>query len=133
MRGLVGYVETRNATEFLLVGLHWSIPGYDSSAWPRSRRRRFTVVRNRRPFDRLEALSLPTQFPQYWDRRTRWATHGAPSDVNAHPHLGGDGTLALVIGIIENFQAIKQRLQREATSFNTATDSEAIASLIDSV
>ena len=56
-----------------------------------------------------------------------------PSDVNAHPHLGGNGTLAVVHnGVIENFQAIKQRLQKEGYQFQSATDTEVIAHLLDS-
>jgi glucosamine--fructose-6-phosphate aminotransferase (isomerizing) len=136
MCGIVGYVGTRNATEFLLVGLHrLEYRGYDSSGVavinPSGE---FAVVKTAGRIDRLEAL-LATQpiFGHVGIGHTRWATHGAPTDSNAHPHIGGNGTLALVHnGVIENFQAIKQRLQGEGYVFQSATDSEIIAHLIDS-
>jgi glutamine---fructose-6-phosphate transaminase (isomerizing) len=136
MCGIVGYVGTRNATEFLLVGLHrLEYRGYDSSGVATiSPNSEFDVAKTAGRIDRLEAL-LATQpvFGHVGIGHTRWATHGAPSDVNAHPHLGGNAALALVHnGVIENFHAIKQRLQTEGYVFQSATDSEVIAHLIDS-
>src|SRR5262249_45356759 len=64
---------------------------------------------------------------------TRWATHGAPNDVNAHPHIGGQQVLALAHnGVIENFRALKEQLESEGYIFRTATDTEVIAHLIAS-
>jgi glucosamine--fructose-6-phosphate aminotransferase (isomerizing) len=64
---------------------------------------------------------------------TRWATHGPPTDENAHPHLGGDGAVAIVHnGVIENFQVLKDRLVAEGYQFRSQTDTEVIAHLIDS-
>src|SRR5699024_9531613 len=63
---------------------------------------------------------------------TRWATHGAPSDVNSHPHLSGDGAVAVVHnGIIENYQQIKEELLAKGYVFHSETDSETVAHLLD--
>jgi glutamine---fructose-6-phosphate transaminase (isomerizing) len=62
---------------------------------------------------------------------TRWATHGAPTEANAHPHLSEDGRIALVHnGIVENYQTIKAFLTREGFSFHSDTDTEVLANLI---
>jgi glutamine---fructose-6-phosphate transaminase (isomerizing) len=136
MCGIVGYVGGRNATEFLLVGLHrLEYRGYDSSGVAAiTPAGELVVVKTAGRIDRLESL-LATRpiLGHVGIGHTRWATHGAPSDINAHPHIGGNGALALVHnGVIENFQAIKQRLQSEGYVFQSATDSEVIAHLIDS-
>ena len=63
---------------------------------------------------------------------TRWATHGGPTDANAHPHRGGeDGKLALIHnGIIENFHALKSGLQADGVAFLSETDTEVVAHLL---
>ncbi len=63
---------------------------------------------------------------------TRWATHGVPSDVNSHPHLNMDETIAVVHnGIIENYMEIKEWLVSEGVKFKSETDTEVIAHLVD--
>ncbi len=136
MCGIVGYVGPREAAEFLLVGLHrLEYRGYDSAGVATiTPEGQFAIVKSAGRIDRLEARLAENPAPgRIGIGHTRWATHGAPSDVNSHPHLGGNGTLALAHnGVIENFQPLKQRLEREGYTFQSATDSEVIAHLIDS-
>jgi glutamine---fructose-6-phosphate transaminase (isomerizing) len=136
MCGIVGYIGPREAAEFLLVGLHrLEYRGYDSAGVATvTPEGRFAVVKAVGRIDRLEAALAKTPAPgRVGIGHTRWATHGAPSDVNSHPHLGDNGTLALVHnGVIENFRPLKQRLEQEGYTFLSETDTEVIAHLIDS-
>ena len=136
MCGIVGYIGPREAVEFLIAGLRrLEYRGYDSSGVATiTPKGQFAVDKTAGRIERLEALLAKQPAPgQIGIGHTRWATHGAPNDVNAHPHLGGDGTLAVVHnGVIENFRSIKQRLQSEGYRFQSETDSEVIAHLIDS-
>jgi glucosamine--fructose-6-phosphate aminotransferase (isomerizing) len=136
MCGIVGYIGSRDAVEFLVAGLHrLEYRGYDSSGVATiSPDGEMTVVKSAGRIDRLDGLLAKTPAPgRIGIGHTRWATHGAPSDVNAHPHIGGNGALAVVHnGVIENFQPIKQRLKGEGYEFQSATDSEVIAHLVDS-
>jgi glucosamine--fructose-6-phosphate aminotransferase (isomerizing) len=136
MCGIVGYVGPREAVDFLVVGLHrLEYRGYDSSGvaivTPKGE---LTVVKSVGRIERLEERLLNQPAPgQTGIGHTRWATHGAPNDINSHPHVGGNNTLAVVHnGVIENFRAIKQRLENEGYTFQSETDSEVIAHLIDS-
>ncbi len=136
MCGIVGYIGPREAAEYLVTGLHrLEYRGYDSAGVATiAPQGRFTLLKTVGRISRLEELLANSSAPgTVGIGHTRWATHGNPSDINAHPHFGGDGALAVVHnGVIENFRAIKQRLETEGYVFQSATDSEVIAHLIDS-
>jgi glucosamine--fructose-6-phosphate aminotransferase (isomerizing) len=136
MCGIVGYVGPREAAEFLVGGLRrLEYRGYDSSGvatiGPAGG---LTVVKSAGRIERLEGMLAEAPAAGLIGiGHTRWATHGAPSDENAHPHLGGDAVLAVVHnGVIENFEPLKQRLQNEGYVFRSATDTEVVAHLIAS-
>ncbi|OHB66724.1 MAG: glutamine--fructose-6-phosphate aminotransferase [Planctomycetes bacterium RBG_13_63_9] len=136
MCGIVGYVGPRQASEFLIGGLRrLEYRGYDSSGVATVCPEDGLVVRKMSGrIERLEGrLRQSPARGGVGIGHTRWATHGAPTDENAHPHIGGDGALAVVHnGVIENFHLLKQRLEAEGYQFLSATDSEVIAHLIDS-
>ncbi|MEE9601689.1 MAG: class II glutamine amidotransferase, partial [Thermoguttaceae bacterium] len=136
MCGIVGYVGSRNAVDFLVGGLRrLEYRGYDSSGVASiTPHDDLVVVKGAGRIDGLEARLNDTPAPGCVGiGHTRWATHGEANDVNAHPHIGGHKSLALVHnGVIENFQAIKRRLVEEGYQFASDTDSEVIAQLIDS-
>jgi glucosamine--fructose-6-phosphate aminotransferase (isomerizing) len=136
MCGIVGYVGPRQACDFLLGGLRrLEYRGYDSAGVATiTPEAELTVVKTSGRIERLESRLADTPaVGRIGIGHTRWATHGAPSDQNAHPHTGGDDLLAVVHnGVIENFQPLRQRLEREGYRFQSATDTEVIAHLIDS-
>jgi len=135
MCGIVGYVGRRQATDFLIEGLRrLEYRGYDSSGIAvlpddGSLLLRKTAGR----IDDLAAILAASPAPgAVGIGHTRWATHGPATDENAHPHTGGDAVLAVVHnGVIENFRVLKQRLEQEGYHFQSATDSEVIAHLIE--
>jgi glucosamine--fructose-6-phosphate aminotransferase (isomerizing) len=132
MCGIVGYVGPNSSMDVLLSGLsRLEYRGYDSAgvavigadAQLRTRKHagKLKVL-----LDELEAS--PIVDGQTGIGHTRWATHGGPTDGNAHPHLGDDGKLALIHnGIIENFAALKQELLTAGETFTSDTDSEVAA------
>jgi glucosamine--fructose-6-phosphate aminotransferase (isomerizing) len=136
MCGIVGYVGSNEAIDYLVTGLRrLEYRGYDSSGVALiTPERRLTVFKSAGRIDRLEAkLHAAPAIGHTGIGHTRWATHGVPSDVNAHPHLGGDGEVALVHnGVIENFRSIKRRLVEEGFTFESATDTEVVAHLVAS-
>jgi len=136
MCGIVGYIGNHEAAEFLVSGLRrLEYRGYDSSGVATiTPRGGLTVAKTAGRIEQLEAkLADQPASGRVGVGHTRWATHGVPTDENAHPHLGGDGDLAVVHnGVIENFEAIKRRLESEGYRFRSATDSEVIAHLIHS-
>jgi len=134
MCGIVGYVGRRDAAEYLMGGLRrLEYRGYDSSgivtAAPDAS---LAIVKAAGRIDRLAArMNEAPVAGTTGVGHTRWATHGAATDANAHPHLGGEGVLAVVHnGVIENYQSLKQRLESQGYVFRSATDSEVIAHLI---
>jgi glucosamine--fructose-6-phosphate aminotransferase (isomerizing) len=133
MCGIVGYVGPRIAAEFLIEGLRrLEYRGYDSAGLATLDGGRLHLTKTAGRIDNLSALLTDTPMPGGLGiGHTRWATHGPPTDENAHPHTGGAGVLAIVHnGVIENYQALKRTLQSEGYSFRSATDSEVIAHLI---
>jgi len=133
MCGIVGYVGPEQAVDFLLAGLRrLEYRGYDSAGVVTLERGQLSVIKTAGRVDDLATL-LKKKNPRgaIGLGHTRWATHGPATDENAHPHIGGDGVLALVHnGVIENFRPLKERLIEKGYSFRSATDSEVIAHLI---
>jgi len=134
MCGIVGYVGHRPAVDFLLQGLHrLEYRGYDSSGVVTiGQDGQLCVRKTAGRIDNLEAkLAESPAEGQIGVGHTRWATHGAPTDENAHPHFGGAQVLALVHnGVIENYRTLKTRLEEQGYVFRSATDSEIVAHLI---
>src|SRR6059058_5576654 len=134
MCGIVGYVGPREAAPVLVEGLgRLEYRGYDSAG---------VAVLNgggletRKLAGRIAGLrGLLAETPVHGScgiGHTRWATHGAPTERNAHPHTDCDGTLALVHnGIIENADVLRTRLERAGHRFTTETDTETLAHLIE--
>ena len=131
MCGIVGYVGSNEAIDYLVTGLRrLEYRGYDSAGVALlTSERHLTVVKSAGRIDRLETkLRTAATIGRTGIGHTRWATHGAPSDANAHPHLGGDGEVAVVHnGVIENFRSLKRRLIEEGYAFHSGTDTEVIA------
>jgi glucosamine--fructose-6-phosphate aminotransferase (isomerizing) len=133
MCGIVGYVGPRGSQEVLLGGLgRLEYRGYDSAGvaiisndlQARKRSGKLQTLRD-------ELVANPLDDGHTGIGHTRWATHGAPNDVNAHPHLADDGKLALIHnGIIENFAELKAELVAEGVEFTSETDSEVAAHMV---
>jgi glucosamine--fructose-6-phosphate aminotransferase (isomerizing) len=134
MCGIVGYVGHRTAADFLLDGLRrLEYRGYDSAGVATlDGDRQFHVVKAVGRIDALAERMAARPVPGGLGiGHTRWATHGPPSEVNAHPHFGGNRVLALAHnGVIENYQALKERLIADGYQFVSATDTEVVAHLV---
>ncbi|HWA99499.1 MAG TPA: glutamine--fructose-6-phosphate transaminase (isomerizing) [Pirellulales bacterium] len=134
MCGIVGYVGFESCQDFLLQGLRrLEYRGYDSSGIATiDADGRFHVVKAAGRIDRLSHRLASTPTPgTIGIAHTRWATHGAATDENAHPHLGGNSVVAIVHnGVIENYRPLKEALEAQGYRFRSATDTEVIAHLI---
>jgi len=133
MCGIVGYVGNRDCLDILMDGLkRLEYRGYDSAGIALINGKGISIRKNAGKISALEE-SLKTAPPagQTGIAHTRWATHGGPTTINAHPHQDEKGELALVHnGIIENYRALKSKLQTEGHVFTTDTDTEVLAHLI---
>jgi glutamine---fructose-6-phosphate transaminase (isomerizing) len=134
--GIVGYAGRERCVEVLMEGLgHLEYRGYDSAGLALQREGRIEQIREVGQLKNL-TRTLAGRNGDFSRVRTgvghtRWATHGRPSEENAHPHLGGDGTVAVVHnGIIENFAELKEELQGRGFVFRSETDTEVMAHLI---
>src|SRR5262245_19328104 len=129
MCGIVGYIGRRDAVPLLLDGLRrLEYRGYDSAGLCTVKDRSLRVRKCVGRVARLtELLSQKPVTGSLGISHTRWATHGLPSDANAHPHRDRSGKLALVHnGIIENYAALRQKLLRQAHKFVSQTDTEVL-------
>jgi glucosamine--fructose-6-phosphate aminotransferase (isomerizing) len=134
MCGIVGYVGPREATPVLLEGLRrLEYRGYDSAGVAVLNAGNLVMRKTVGRLARLEEkLAADPVAGSTGIGHTRWATHGRPSDVNAHPHLDCSGSLAIVHnGIIENYQALRARLAGSGHAFRSETDTETIPHLIE--
>ena len=134
MCGIVGYVGHRDVSEFLLEGLHrLEYRGYDSAGIAVFQPDGDVAVRKKagRVNELAAAVDQQPARGRVGIGHTRWATHGPANDVNAHPHVGGNGEIVLVHnGVIENYTGLRTQLQALGYVFHTATDTEAIAHLV---
>ena len=136
MCGIIGFVGREQAAPILLDGLaRMEYRGYDSAGIAvRSEEKGLQVKKTK---GRLQALADLTHNGADLEGtlgigHTRWATHGEPNDINAHPHISENGQIALVHnGIIENYLEIKEHLQRQGVTFTSDTDSEVVAQLLE--
>lgn len=135
MCGIVGYIGKQQAAPIILDGLaKLEYRGYDSTGMAVFDG---TGIRIQKAAGRLQVLENMTRGGETMPGfagigHTRWATHGQPTDLNAHPHDNKEGTIAVVHnGIIENYQQLKQRLCDHGYTFVSDTDTEVLVQLID--
>ncbi|MEO2019892.1 MAG: glutamine--fructose-6-phosphate transaminase (isomerizing) [Fuerstiella sp.] len=133
MCGIVGYVGFRSVSEFLLEGLHrLEYRGYDSAGI--AVMADDGIVLRKRAGRVNELAALLEEQPAHGSigiGHTRWATHGETTDENSHPHIGGDGEIAVVHnGVIENYIVLRKQLQEMGYVFQSQTDTEVVAHLI---
>ena len=135
MCGIVGYAGSKQAAPILLDGLsRLEYRGYDSAGLCVFSEGELKLAKSK---GRLAVLRTKTEngatLPGYLGiGHTRWATHGAPSDENAHPQLSTNGSICIVHnGIIENFLPLKEFLLKQGKTFRSETDTEVIANLLE--
>lgn len=134
MCGIIGYLGPKSIVPVLIEGLKkLEYRGYDSAGIAVVERNRVKIRRVKGKISALEeSLRKSPLDGSYGIGHTRWATHGRPSDENAHPHRDCTGSLVVVHnGIIENYLSLKNKLKREGHTFRTETDTEVIAHLIE--
>ena len=136
MCGIVGYIGKRNATPIILEGIkRLEYRGYDSSGIAiLNDENELKIFKKAGKIIELErALPAPDQtVGNVGIAHTRWATHGKPNTLNAHPHTGCDGAIAVVHnGIIENYKNLRTKLESEGHKFKSDTDTEVLAQLIE--
>ncbi|MDY4081037.1 MAG: glutamine--fructose-6-phosphate transaminase (isomerizing) [Candidatus Metalachnospira sp.] len=135
MCGIVGYVGKNQAPSILIDGLNkLEYRGYDSAGMAVHDGKNINMLKTKGRLSNL--IKLLIEHPLKGTLgigHTRWATHGAPSDINSHPHMSEDHVIAVVHnGIIENYMEIKEELAEKGFHFVSETDTEIIAHLIDS-
>ena len=135
MCGIVGYLGQGNVYDILIKGLHrLEYRGYDSAGIALVRPSgQLNVYKSKGKVEALEAFCRDKDLTAAAGvAHTRWATHGEPSDSNAHPHFSEDGNIALVHnGTIENYKVLKDALIQHGCKFHSETDTEVLVQLIE--
>ncbi|MFP4368907.1 MAG: glutamine--fructose-6-phosphate transaminase (isomerizing) [Candidatus Kapaibacterium sp.] len=133
MCGIVGYLGDREVSQVLLNGLkRMEYRGYDSAGMSFFEKGIISTIKKQGKVSELEKMIQHDNITSKAGiAHTRWATHGYPNDLNAHPHLDNSGRIAIVHnGIIENYIPLKQKLLQSGYSFESDTDSEVLAVFI---
>ncbi len=135
MCGIVGYTGPRQAYAVILKGLkRLEYRGYDSSGIALLNDDLKVYKKKGKVAELEDSLIGQSMQGNTGIGHTRWATHGEPSDRNAHPHLSASGRLAMIHnGIIENYASIKQELEKKGYRFNSDTDTEVLLNFIDDI
>jgi glucosamine--fructose-6-phosphate aminotransferase (isomerizing) len=136
MCGIVGYIGSRQVAPLLIEGLkRLEYRGYDSAGLAVVEDGKIQVRKEAGKLAELEKSLAANQMPgDYGIGHTRWATHGAPTSRNAHPHSAEKGDFALVHnGIIENAEVLRKRLRERGHEFSSETDTEVLVHLIEEV
>lgn len=135
MCGIVGYIGDRQASDIIIKGLQrLEYRGYDSAGLALFNGK-LEIKKGKGKVDNLrKMLKKDPVKGTVGIGHTRWATHGAPNDINSHPHTSESGKIALVHnGIIENYTSLKKELKNKGRTFHTDTDTEVIAQLIEEI
>lgn len=135
MCGIVGYIGPRQAPQIVLGGLkRLEYRGYDSAGIAVIEQNgRIALRRDVGKLANLESLLIESPLKGHIGiGHTRWATHGQPSERNAHPHMGMDGRVVVVHnGIVENFHELREEMEAEGVRFASETDTEVIVQLVE--
>ena len=135
MCGIVGYIGQRRAYDILIQGLHrLEYRGYDSSGVAMiSEQGELNIYKAKGKVEALEHFAANKDLGgSIGIAHTRWATHGEPNDINAHPHYSQSGRLAMVHnGTIENYSVLKEALQKQGYTFVSQTDTEVAVQLVE--
>lgn len=134
MCGIVGYIGKNKSTPYLIDGLKaLEYRGYDSAGVAVCGKKNLQIIKSVGKVAALEVkvkASSPDGFSGI--AHTRWATHGKPTELNSHPHTDCSGEIAIVHnGIIENYQSIRERLEKDGHIFRSETDTEVMAHLLE--
>ncbi len=136
MCGIVAYVGAKEAYPIIIKGLkRLEYRGYDSAGVALIRNEELKAFKKQGKVSNLEEFAADSDTSgSIGIGHTRWATHGAPNDTNAHPHASESGNIAIIHnGIIENYDSIKQELLRKGYTFKSDTDTEVLCYLIEDI
>ncbi len=136
MCGIVGYIGNKQALPIIIEGLkRLEYRGYDSAGVAFIKEEELKVLKCKGRVIQLESLiDYDRHRSEIGIGHTRWATHGEPNDINAHPHVSNDGDLVIIHnGIIENYLTLKKELTKKGFTFKSQTDTEILVNFIQDI